>query len=67
MAKWDGTKRNKKLETGLTEEEIDFSVDGGGNSISDDITRIGSIVSVLKNFKNPYVGNKRKLIPFWCR
>jgi len=64
MAKWDGTKRNKKLETGLTEEEIDFSVDGGGNSISDDITRIGSIVSVLKNFKNPYVGNKRKLIPF---
>ncbi len=64
MAKWDGTKRNKKLETGLTEEEIDFSIDGGGNSISDDITRIGSIVSVLKNFKNPYIGNKRKLIPF---
>lgn len=64
MEKWDGTKRNKKLETGLTEEIIDFSSDGGGDSIVTDSTRIGSIVSVLKNFKNPYIGNKRKLIPF---
>lgn len=64
MAKWDGTKTDKRKETGLTEDEIDFSADGGGSSISDDATRIGSIISVLKNFKNPYIGNKRKLIPF---
>lgn len=64
MAKWDGTKTDKRKETGLAEAEIDFSCPGGGNSISDDITRIGHIVTVLKNFKNPYIGNKRKLIPF---
>ena len=64
MANYDGTKRNRKLETGLGEEDINFSSPGGGDSISEDITRIGHIVTVLKNFKNPYIGNKRKLIPF---
>lgn len=64
MAKWDGTKRDKRLETGLLEDEIDFSLNGGGSSISNDSTKVGHIVSVLKNFKNPYIGNKRKLIPF---
>lgn len=64
MSQWDGNKRDKRKETGLTEEEIIFTEDGGFEVISEDLTRIGSIVKVLKNFKNPYIGNKRKLIPF---
>jgi len=64
MVQWDGTKRNKRLETGLMEDEINFSINGGGDSISNDTTRIGHIATVLKKFKNPYIGNKRKLIPF---
>ena len=56
-------KTNLRKETALTEDEIDFSADGG-SSIRTDSTRAGNIVSVLKGFKNPYIGNKRKLIPF---
>lgn len=57
-------KTNVRKETALTEDEIDFSADGGGNNIKNDFSRAGNIVSVLKGFKNPYIGNKRKLIPF---
>jgi adenine-specific DNA-methyltransferase len=64
VSRWDLSKRDKRKETGLVGEVIDFSQLGGGDNIVTDGSRIGSIVSVLKNFKNPYVGNKRKLIPF---
>ncbi|MCK5763735.1 MAG: DNA adenine methylase [Clostridiales bacterium] len=48
----------------MFEEEIVFLENDKFGVVSDDTTRIGTIVNVLKNFKNPYIGNKRKLIPF---
>ena len=57
------SKSNKK-ELLLTQEEIVFTDDGDFGVVKNDITSIGQIISVLKGFKNPYIGNKRKLIPF---
>jgi len=58
------SKTNVRKESVMTEEEILFTDDGGFDIVRDDFTRAGQVVSVLKGFKNPYIGNKRKLIPF---
>lgn len=64
MSRWDNsTKICRSLESGLLPEGIDFENSGGRTSLTD-YSQADHVATALRKIKNPYIGNKRKIIPF---